>query len=137
METKSIELYCEDYAKYLKMFTSIGLTAKKAKEAASNLLLKDHGVTIAEVYDAVGITISLEGKEASAQRRNEALPNRILNLLSHNVNGIAVGVITNRCRPAQKNDVLTSLETLIDNGSIERKNIVASNNKITEKYFLA
>jgi len=137
METKSIELYCEDYAKYLKMFTSIGLTAKKAKEAASNLLLKDHGVTIAEVYDAVGITIGVDGKEASAQRRNEALPNRILNLLSHNVNGIAVGVIANRCRPAQKNDVLTSLETLIDNGSIERKNIVASNNKITEKYFLA
>jgi len=137
METKSIELYCEDYAKYLKMFTSIGLTAKKAKEAASNLLLKDHGVTIAEVYDTVGITIGVDGKEASAQRRNEALPNRILNLLSHNVNGIAVGVIANRCRPAQKNDVLTSLETLIDNGSIERKNIVASNNKITEKYFLA
>ena len=51
--------------------------------------------------------------------------------------GESIGVIANRCRPAKKEDVLTSLEILIEKGFVKNEKFTASNNKITEKYFLA
>ena len=139
MKTKDIEVYCEDYAKYLKMFTSIGLPIKKAKEAASNLLLTEHGVTIDEVYNEVGVTdsASIEGREALAFRRIESLPSKILKLLDYDGLGVPAGIISNRCRPALKKDVLASIEILIEKGSVKKEQMIASNNRITEKYFLA
>ena len=139
METKAIEAYCEDYAKYLKMFTSIGLPIKKAKEAASNLLLTEHGVTIDEVYNEVGVTDveGLESKELRAFLRIENLPAKILKLLDYQGLGVPAGIIANKCRPALKKDVLASIEILIEKGSVKKEQMIASNNRITEKYFLA
>jgi len=64
------------------------------------------------------------------------LHRKILNILDHDGLGESIGVIANRCRPAKKQDVLTSLEILIEKGFVKKDHITASNNKVTEKYFL-
>jgi len=71
------------------------------------------------------------------RRHDEALHRKVLNILDYDGKGESIGVIANRCRPAKKEDVLQSLEILIEKGHVKMEQVTTSNNKITEKYFLA
>jgi len=82
------------------------------------------------------VNLAAGNMAADDRRHDEALHRKILNILDHDGMGESIGVIANRCRPAKKEDVLTSLEILIEKGFVKNEQITASNNKVTEKYFL-
>ena len=83
------------------------------------------------------VNLAAGNMAADDRRHDEALHRKILNILDHDGLGESIGVIANRCRPAKKEDVLTSLEILIEKGFVKKDHITALNNKKLEKYFLA
>jgi hypothetical protein len=125
MNIKDIELYCAEYSKHTKMFSKIGLPIKKAKIASSNLLFKEYGITINDVYDVIGVPD--DGNE-----NDDEISNKILSVLSSGP--MTIGIICNRLRPFDKNDISETVEKLVKSNSIEKKSEKTSTNKITYRY---
>tara|TARA_R110000796_G_scaffold47875_1_gene114811 strand:- start:110 stop:541 length:432 start_codon:yes stop_codon:yes gene_type:complete len=125
MNIKDIELYCAEYSKHTKMFSKIGLPIKKAKIASSNLLLREYGVTINDVYDVIGIPD--EGNE-----NDDEILNKVLSVL--NSGPMTIGIICNRLRPFNKDDIVESVENLVKSSNIIKKSEKTSTNKIIYRY---
>jgi len=73
---------------------------------------------------------------SNMEKSADGLAVKIQTVIESQEDGVTLGVIANRCRPAEKKDVLAVLEKLVSMGLIKKEDCVAKNHKVTTKYSL-
>jgi|TARA_R110000796_G_scaffold26691_1_gene73831 hypothetical protein len=129
MEIKDIEMYYASYSKHLKMFSRACLSIKDSKNAADKMLFKEYGVTMNEIKIEIGI----EGTVELDLPTDDFMAERIIKVVSE-LQPTSVGIICNRLRNFEKDDIIRIIEKLSDNGPIRKQCTRGQNNKRITKY---
>ena len=66
----------------------------------------------------------------------DGLAVKIQTILESQEDGVTLGVIANRCRPATKQDVQNILDKLTTVGYVKKEDVISNNNKKTTRYFV-